>query len=353
LHTRSELEDRLCRCYYSEEELKRKVKELTKSYEKKKHKLTESLEKKKHKLHEVKEKLSKTRHEKEELQEKVKKLEEELHEKHCHWDNAEERCGKWKLEWEDCHREYTSLNEEYQRIEIERTELQKTVTTKTEEHQVLLIEKKHVEKEFHDKCKECKDLHREIVVLKDLIRCFKSTIKEKSELIHTLHERIERVERNRDKAHRRCKGLEVELSSLRSTIISLKVDIETMTTERDAIYEKCRDFKCKYKEISTSLEEYHSSNGYFKQEIFELRAMLHKACEEREKAITMRMSVDRERDKATSRFKLKCREMDKLEERLAQTLHGHGHHHGGHQMSERITYRSVSSATAVVKSDDE
>ena len=50
-----------------------------------------------HELHKAKEKLSKTHQEGEQLHGKVKRLEVELQKKHCHWDDAEERCGKWKL----------------------------------------------------------------------------------------------------------------------------------------------------------------------------------------------------------------------------------------------------------------
>lgn len=101
------------------------------------------------------------------------------------------------------------------------------------------------------------------------------------------------------------------------------------------------------------MEEYHSGHGQFEHEIFELRTMLREAREEREKAITMRVAADRERDEATSRFESKSREMDKLEERLAQALHGHGHHHGGHKASSKIIYRSTSNTTAAAKSEVE
>lgn len=91
------------------------------------------------------------------------------------------------------------------------------MTTKTEEHQCLLIGKKRAEKVSHDKCKECKDFHGDVVIHKDSVCRFESTIKAKSELIYILNERIERVERDRDEAHGRWEDLEDELCSLRST----------------------------------------------------------------------------------------------------------------------------------------
>ncbi|CAO2656415.1 Nn.00g052180.m01.CDS01 [Neocucurbitaria sp. VM-36] len=317
LHEKGELEDTVRKCNHRCDELKRKVKELTESFEKKKHELTETIEKKKHELHETKETLSKVKYEKEELYQKVKELRRELEEEHCRWEDAEDRCGKWKLKWEHCDREITSLQEELRVIEIEQTELRETITKKTEEHRRLVIEKKRLEKDYHGKCTESEDRHREILVLQESLRRSETTIKEKTELIHTLHERIERLTRDRDDARTKSSDLEISLSTLQTTLVSLTLDLETTISERESLREKYHECQTRYEEVCESVTEYHEGNSSFEFEISSLRAMLREVREEREKAIQMRIAADRERDEAVGRFEAKCREMDKLEESCA------------------------------------
>ena len=328
LHEKGELEDGLRKCNHRNEELKRRAKELTESFEKKKHELTETIEKKKHELHETKETLSKVKYDKEELHQKVKELKRELEEEHCRWEDAEDRCGKWKLKWEHSEREITSLREDLSIIEIEQTELRETLTKKTEEYRRLVIDKKQLEKDHHGKCKESEDRHRDILVLQESLRRTETTLKEKTELIHTLHERIERIERDRDEARSKCGDLQIALTGHQTSIVSLKLDIETITEERDSFREKFHDCETKYEEVCESVTEYHEGNSSFEYEITNLRAMLREVREEREKAITMRITADRERDEATSRYEAKCREMDKLEDSFAHRLHGHDRFHG-------------------------
>lgn len=320
---RGELEDRVRKCGHRCDELKRKVKEITESFEKKKHELTETIESKKHELHETKEKMLKYKHEKEELHQKVKELRIELEEEHKRWEDAEDRCGKWRLKWEQLEREITSVREEIHLVEIERTELQETVTKKTEEYRTLIIEKRKLEKEHHGKCKESEDRHREIVVIQETLRRTETTLKEKTELIHTLHERIERVERDRDEVRGRCGTLEAELATVQTAIVSLKLEIETVSEERESLREKYHECETKYEEICETVSEYHESSSGFEYEITSLRSMLREAREEREKAITLRISADRERDEATARYEAKCREMEKMEESLSHRYHGH------------------------------
>ncbi|KAH7371300.1 hypothetical protein BKA66DRAFT_379786, partial [Pyrenochaeta sp. MPI-SDFR-AT-0127] len=320
LYEKGELEDRVRKCNHRNDELKRKVKELTESFEKKKHELTETIEKKKHELHEATETLSKVKYEKEELHQKVKELKHELEEEHSRWEDAEDRCGRWKLKLEHSEREITSLTEELRVVQIEQTELRETVTKKTEEYRRLVIEKKQIEKDYHGKCKESEDRHRELLMIEESLRRSESTLKEKTELIHSLHERIERIERDRDEARGRCGDLEIELSAVQTSIVSLKIEIETITADRNKFREKFYECERKYEEVYESITEYHEGRGNFEYEITNLRAMLREVREEREKAITMRISADRERDEAIARYEAKSREMDKLEEAFARHL---------------------------------
>lgn len=313
LYEKGELEDGVRKCNHRNEELKRKVKDLN-----------ETIEKKKHEIHQVTETLSKIKYEKEELHQKVKDLKHELEEEHSRWEDAEDRCGKWKLKSEHCDREMTSLTEEFRIIQTEQTELRETITKKTEEYRRLVIDKKQIEKEHHGKCKESEDRHRKIIVLEESLHRTEVTLKEKTESIHTLHERFERIERDRDEARDKCGNLEIELSTLQTAIVSLKVEVDTITAERDGFCEKFHECERKYDEIYESITEYQEGHNHFEYEITNLRTMLREVREEREKAITMRIAADRERDEANSRYEAKCRDMDKLEEAFARRFHGHG-----------------------------
>ena len=71
--------------------------------------------------------------------------------------------------------------------------------------------------------------------------------------------------------------------------------------------------------------------------------MLREAREGREEAITLRMTADRERDEATSRYEAKCREMDQLEETISLRYHGHEEKSSGSRTVSK-TYYQVSNS---------
>ncbi len=345
LYEKGESEDRVRKSHHRTEELKQKIKELTESFEKKKHELSEVIETKRHEVRDVKETLSKIKFEREELQHKSKELRRELDEEHRRKEDAEDRAGSWKLKWEQLDREIASLREEMRVTEIERSELHETITKKVEEYRGLVFEKKQFEKDYHGKCKESEDRHREMLVIQESLRRTELTIKEKNEQIHSLRERIERIERDRTEVRGRCSDLETDLSGVQTSVASLKLDIETITSEREALREKLRETENKYEEMYESVTETQEGNSSFEFEISSLRAMLREAREEREKAITLRMQADRERDEATARFEAKCREMDQLEENLALRYHAHEEGSSGSRTVSRTVSKHYSTVT--------
>jgi chromosome segregation ATPase len=79
MHEKGELDEHVRKCHHRHDELKRKFKELTESYEKKVRD-----------VHELQETVTKTKYENEELHQKIKELRRELDEEHCRWEDAEE-----------------------------------------------------------------------------------------------------------------------------------------------------------------------------------------------------------------------------------------------------------------------
>jgi len=334
MHEKGEFEEGLRKCNHRNDELTRKVKELTESYEKKVRE-----------VYELQETVSKTKYENEELHREVKELRRQLEEEHIRWEDAEDRCGKWKLKWEHSEREIISIREEVRLIEIEQTELRETITKKTEELRLVIIEKERIQEDYHDACKKAEESHRQVLILQESIRRTESILKEKTELVHTLHERIERIECERDESRSKCNDLSIELSELQTSIVSLKLEIETVTEERENVREKLRECETRYEEICESVTEYEEGNSGSEYEITNLRAMLREVREQKEKAITMRNSADRERDEAIVRYDEKCREIERLEESFSQQFHSHGR--AGGRTTTRHLFKGSRSASTV------
>lgn len=332
LHEKAELEEDLRKCNHRNDEQKRKFEGLTDSYEK--------IVREVHKLQEI---ISKMRHESEELHRKFKDLQQQLEEEHSRRQNAEDKCSKLMLKWEDSEREIISTREEVRVIEIEQNELRKTITKKAEELRRLVFEKERMEEDYHDACRKAEETHRQVLILQESLRRTESTLKEKNEVVHALNERIERIEYERDEARNKSDDLSTEISQLQSTVISLKLEIETVTNDREGICEKLRDCETKYEEIYESFTEYEEGNNETEYEISNLRTMLREVREQKEKAITMRTSADQERDEAIMRYEEKCREMEKMEEKLSHYFHSHGRS-GGRISVQRSFTRSAGAA---------
>ncbi|KAL6705336.1 hypothetical protein ACN47E_007146 [Coniothyrium glycines] len=319
LHEKGEIEERERRCHSRLDEMKSDLEELRTSYERKEHELRETTET-----------LTKVRYEREESEKKVKEYKRKLHEKGCELDDVRDKCGKWQLKSEHYHRELTSITEELTTSKTEITRLEESFSKKTEELRVLVIEHKQLRKDLEGKCEESEGHHREILVLQEKLRRTEIEVTKKSEEIHSLHERIERIERDFEDAKSRCGNLEAERDTLTSTVLKLNIEIETVKKECDAIRGKLHQCEIEYEEHRSSYTGIHESHGAYDHEISGLRAMLREVREEREKAITMRVAADRERDEAQARYEAKCREADRLEERLHDCEYGHGHFGPGH-----------------------
>ena len=313
MHEKGELEENLRKCNHRNNELRCKVSEFTELNEKKVREVIE--------LQEI---ISKTKYESNELSQKVTDLRRQLEEEHGRWEDAEDSCGKWKLKWEHCEREMTTIHDNFRLIELEQTELRKTITKKTEEVRRVVIEKERIEADHHNACKKADENHRQVLVLQESLRRTESTLKEKIELVRTLHERIERVESERDERRGKCSDLSIEISELQAGIVSLNLQIEVVTEERESIREKLSYCETRYEEVCESITEYEEGSSGSEYEITHLRAMLREEREQKEKAIDMRNSADRERDEAIVRYDEKCREIERLEESFSHQSHSHG-----------------------------
>ncbi|KAK8080515.1 hypothetical protein PG997_008333 [Apiospora hydei] len=309
LHMKSELDESLRKANHRGNEFSTKIEELTKSHEKKVQE-----------VHKLKQTVSKIEYEKDELHQSLEDLKRKADERHSKWEDAEDRCGKWKVKWEHSERESASIREEVRHFEAEKTELREALSKKVEELRLVITEKDRVNGDFHAERKKSEEHHRKITLLQETIRRHEASIKERTESIRSLHERVERLEIERDGARSKCGDLTIEIEQLRASIASLKVEITAAHEEHDVACEKLRESEARYEEACVTMSEYTEGHGNFEYEVTTLRTMLREAREQKEKAIEARNSADHERDASIARYEEKCRELERFEEQMSEQM---------------------------------
>lgn len=187
--------------------------------------ITEKYEKKVREVSTYEETITKVKIERDELYHKIEHFQREIKAKACGWEEAEVRCGKWKLKYEHYEREIKSLYEKIKIVETERTELHESVTKIREEHRLIVIERDQLKEDYHHECKKAADSHRKIIVLQESLRRTESTLKEVREEVHRMTERIERIESERDAALQRCSDFSIEITELKQSITVLNTEI--------------------------------------------------------------------------------------------------------------------------------
>ncbi|KAK1961543.1 hypothetical protein LY78DRAFT_588488 [Colletotrichum sublineola] len=332
LHKEGELEDCLRKVEHRHDEVKRKYEELEELYEKRKHEVKELHETVTRVRTEKDEAVTVIRHQKEELEQYIEKLKREVKEEHGRCEDAEDRCGKWKLKWEHSEREISSVREEISRIEIIQTEMRETISKKSEELRVLLIEKKRLQEEGERASGRADDNHRQLLLIQETLNHTESLLKKTQEEIHAKTERIERLELDYGLAKSQVEKLEMEIHAHQSLVANLKIEVDSLNGQCGSLKEKCHDWEQKYEDVYESITEIEEGNSSFEFEISAMRTMLREAREQKETAIAARNAADRERDQANTRYEKKCRDLEVLEERMSAQMH---------EMSQRSGTKTV------------
>ncbi|CBX90773.1 hypothetical protein IAQ61_002258, partial [Plenodomus lingam] len=298
MHEKGELDDKLRRRDLEIVNLKSEIEEANTTIKKKKRELHESEESNK-KLSEA---LKKSKHLIEEQEETVSKKKREYKELLVRYGNIEDTCGKLKTKCLHYEEQLSTFKQTITRLETERTTLQETLTEVRSKYSELEIVHEELKREHHGKCKESEDRYRLIITHEQTIMRLETSLKEKSELIHTYRETIERLTIDHEESKNRCEDLILELTTSTSTIASLKLEMDVLTTERNSYCERYTECEAQYLEICQWRDEFHGGNSEFEYEIANLRGMLKDVREERERAIKKREEADRERDEATSKY---------------------------------------------------
>ncbi|USW55669.1 hypothetical protein Slin15195_G089880 [Septoria linicola] len=338
LHEKGELEEHLRKCNHRHEETKRKLKETIEHHEKMEKEYKETIERTEREVRELHEKQSRLKSEKKELEEKIKHHIRNYEDEHCRYEDAEDRCSKWKLKHDHCDRELTSIREELLLLQTSHATLQTTLTKKTEEVKRITKQKDHFESSYHSKYTELESSHRDLLLCKETLRRHEVTIKEKSTEIHTLTERIEHLSSSYESSHSRCTDLEAELSSLTAVVVSLRLELSTSHSSHEHTKTRLHECETRYSELEESYSHSHSEHEDYEFQLGQLRNMLREVREEKERAIRARVEADQERDQAVLRWEERGREMERLvEDGRNGTGYGlgHGHHEHGHGFTRR------------------
>lgn len=330
-HEKSELDDKVRKGGLRVAELKEELDEVNSTLTKKKHELHKSEET----LKTTTEKLKKTKHHLEESEASFTKKKREYHELLVRFNDIEDRCRKLDTKCQHYVESITTLEQTITKHETERTSLQETITDLRSTHAELTSTYEGLQRTHHETCKQSADRHRLILVHTATISRLEHLVEEKTELIHTLNERTERLTTDLEASKALIATHLSSLSSLQATLATQTLTIDTLTTERDDYLERLTTCESQYTQLCAWRDDQAEGSSAFEYEISSLRSMLREVREEREAAIRRREQADRERDEATARFEAKCRELDRVEESWSRvwneraTQGGHHHHHHG------------------------
>jgi chromosome segregation ATPase len=187
--------------------------------------ITEKHEKKVREVTRIQETIKKVETERDELWHKIEHLQREIETKASGWEEAEDRCAQWKLKYDHSEREIISLREKISVVERERTEIHETITKIKEEYRLIVIERDQLKEDYQNECKKVGEHYRKIQILQESLRRTETTLKEAREEVHTLTEKITRIESERNSAQHKCNDLDIEMSELKASIVKLKAEI--------------------------------------------------------------------------------------------------------------------------------
>lgn len=247
---KSDLEESLRKANHKCHEFSSKIEELTKSYEKRVQE-----------VHRLKHTVSEVECERDELHHSLEELKWKAEENNSKWEDAEDRCGKWKLKWEHSDRESPSIREEIRLFRAEKTELRETKAKKVEELRVALVEKDRISADFHAEGKKAEEHHRKISLLQETIRRHEASIKERTESIRVLHERVENLGTERDDARGKCGDLTIEVEQLQASVTSLTTEITVIQEKQDAVCEQLSECETRYEEQMSEQMRAHAKSS--------------------------------------------------------------------------------------------
>jgi len=329
-HEKGELDDQIRKGGLRVVELKDELEEITSTLAKKKRELHESEDT----VRTTTETLNKTKHLLEESEGSFTKKKREYQELLVRFNDVEDRCRKLDTKCQhyvDC---ITTLEQTIIKHEAERTSLQETITELKSTHAGLTSTYEELQRTHHATCKESSDRQRLILVHAATISRLEHLVKEKTETIHTLNERTERLTTDLQASKTTIATHLATLSTLKATLATQTLSLDTITAERDDYLERLTTCESQYTQLCAWRDDQAEGSSAFEYEISSLRSMLREVREEREAAIRRREQADRERDEATAKYEAKCRELDRVEESWSRmwseraTQGGHHHHFG-------------------------
>jgi chromosome segregation ATPase len=256
------------------------------------------------------------------------------------------RVSDIALKYEHIKREVVSVKEKLRDAEVERNELRSSVERSLEEHRLVVVERDQIKEDLDDSRRKSGDAQRQITVLQDSLRRAELTVTEVRSEVQSLTERNKLLIREGEESRNKHGQISIELSGLRQQLAHAQAEIRTVVDGRDRAYRELNDWKHKYEEMTETITEFRDDSGELEMEIQSLRTHLREAREQKERAISARISADRERDEYVSKYEDKCREMERYEESNSSLYHGYSRNGAGGGGGKTFT-RTVSSGTTI------
>jgi len=167
--------------------------------------------------------------------------------------------------------------------------------------------------------------------------------------ITTMKEKVVHAQRERDDASHKTHHHLTETNQLRERIAALEHQKRDAIDSRTRLSAELEQLRSEYTQVSETITSCHNDSEDMEHEIENLKALVHEAQEQRERAISARESADRERDTYISRYDEKCRELERVREgmlsRSGTYSHSHSRRSGGggeFRTTHTIASRSVS-----------
>jgi chromosome segregation ATPase len=167
--------------------------------------------------------------------------------------------------------------------------------------------------------------------------------------VSAVNEKVVYIQRERDDARSKVAHNLTEINQLEERIAILEHQKGDIIQSRTKLSAELEQLRSEYSQVTETITSFHNDTEDMEQEIESLRALVHEAQEQRERAISARESADRERDTYVSRYEEKCREIERLRESTLSRSGSYSHAHarssrGGAEFrtTRTITSRSVS-----------
>lgn len=237
----------------------------------------------------------------------IERLRNENRTKSATLDDVEARLADLTVRYEASKREVVSKDERLRDLETDASDLHRRIERTQEEHRTIIVERDQFRDDVEYERRRVTESQRQVTATQETLTRTEATLAEIRLEVSSAAERIKHVEHERDEARERGTHMTHEIATLKEKLSFLQAEVTTATEHRDRIRRELDESRRKYEEVTETIAEYNTDSGELEQEINSLRVMLREAREQKERAISARITADRERDEYVSKYEVGSR----------------------------------------------